>query len=184
MKNFFTQTSPDFRDNLSLANGAKKELYRQYQAYLYKIKRNSSLKNQIVSPLLPENPEKRARVRSLMQEPLVKNNGQVSLLKVNNEFLWKINLKNIQVFFSKKKHQFKRLQFDNGISKFSITAGNYLLLDGVHEFPSILRFSDNRNNTHYNVITKSLKYKKLLDSQRVQKKVAPVLDETYPFFLK
>ena len=184
MKNFLNQTSPDFRDNLSLINGAKQNLYRQYQSYLYKIKRDSSLKNQITSPLLPEDPERRAKVRSLMQEPLIKSNGQVSLLKENNDFLWKVNLKNIQMFFSKNKHQFKRLRFDNGISKFSIVAANYLLLDGVHEFPSMFRFSDHVNNTYYNVSVKSLKYKKILDSQRVQKNLTTKMDEPYPFFLK
>ena len=183
MKNFLSQTSPDFRDNLSLTNGAKQNLYRQYQAYLYKIKRNSSLKNQLVSPLLPEDPKKRFQIRSLLQEPLVKNNGQVSLLKENNEFLWKVNLKNIQIFFSKEKHQFKRLRFDNGISRFSITAGDYLLLDGVHEFPSMFRFSNYVTNTHFNVVVKSLKYKNVLDSQRIQKNMV-ANDDTYPFFLK
>ncbi len=124
--------------NKNILNIEKINLLKAYRAYLV----NNKGKGDATSPLSPTDPQNRAKVLELFRSNTFVRSKNIELVKVENEFQWKVDWKNIKAYFSNEERRFRLMEYSTGDSSMKIEATDYLLFNGVNELPKNILVKD------------------------------------------
>ncbi len=185
MKNILARYGTHFLDNKSLMNEEKVKLMDSYKKYLTAIKEDKTLKEELESPLKPEDIEEKEKVLNLLKEPMYKENESVSLVKDGRKFFWKMNLEKVKASFTNEEHRLTRFELESAEGNILGNFGDYILFDGRHELPKIIVLKDKNNrqfkvrflsfknfiNKGKNLLERAIDYKKIEDDVKLKQKV-------------
>jgi hypothetical protein len=130
--------------NKTILNEDKMKLLRAYRAHLV----NSKGRSDAGSPLNPGDPKAKEKVLELFRANTFERAKNVELVKKDNEFMWKVDWKSAQGFFSNEERQFREIDYNTGVgdAQIKIEASNYLLFNGTNELPKYLNMKDSKGN--------------------------------------
>lgn len=156
--------------NKSILNEDKLKLLRAYRSHLV----NNKGKGEAGSPLNPEDPKNKERVLDLFRSNTFRRAKNVELVKKDNEFMWKVDWKSTQGYFSNEERQFRGIDYTNGDSQIKIEANGYLLFNGTNELPKYMNVKDSTGQLFKVQILG-------LDIKRADRKLAEVNEELKKF---
>lgn len=166
--------------NKTILNEDKMRLLRAYRSHLV----NNKGRGDAGSPLNPEDPKNKERVLDLFRSNTFKRAKNIELVKKDNEFMWKVDWKSAQGYFSNEERQFRALDYNTGDSQIKLEASNYLLFNGTNELPKFMNLKDSKGAL-YKVQTLGLDIKRndrrLVDSYEELKKNPNLEDSTNSF---
>jgi len=91
---------PNFVLNRDVLNREKKDLLVRYKSYLAATKNDSQIKDKIPSPIAPEQEEDKQKVADVISQDMYYKSDKVKLSRVNNEFVWRLELDKLTATFS------------------------------------------------------------------------------------
>lgn len=124
--------------NKTILNEEKLRLLRAYRSHLV----NNKGRGEAGSPLNPEDPKNKERVLDLFRSNTFRRAKNVELVKKDNEFMWKVDWKSAQGYFSNEERQFRGIDYTNGDTQIKIEANGYLLFNGTNELPKYMNIKD------------------------------------------
>ena len=142
IKALFKRYVGDFRSNDEIMDRNKIALYQRYRNYLLAIKKDKSLKKELISPLRPGDRREREKVRKLITSPMYKDINALKLIRQGNQFYWQVRLGQLNALFSNETHSLKSLTLRTPRGTVQVKAGHYTLLNKRYEWPHILLFRD------------------------------------------
>ncbi len=152
--------------NRTVLNEDKMKLLRAYRTHLV----NSKGRGDAGSPLNPEDPKNKEKVMDLFRSNTFRRAKNIELVKKDNEFMWKVDWKSSQGFFSNEERQFRAIDYSTGDSQIKLEASNYLLFNGTNELPKFMNFKDSKGSL-YKIQTLGL------DIKRADKRLAETYEE-------
>jgi hypothetical protein len=168
--------------NKTILNDEKIRLLRQYRSHLV----NSKGKSDAGSPLNPEDPKAKERVLELFRSNTFRRAKNIELIKRENEFVWKVDWKFAQGYFSNEERRFRALDYTANEQTIKIEANNYLLFNGVNEMPKFINLKDTLGQI-YKIQTLGLDIKKqdknAIDYFEELKKIPNQTESLMPFLL-
>ncbi|MBC7427905.1 MAG: hypothetical protein H7336_04780 [Bacteriovorax sp.] len=165
----------------TILNEDKMRLLRAYRTHLV----NSKGKGDAGSPLNPEDPKSKEKILDLFRSNTFKRAKNVELVKKDNEFMWKVDWKSAQGFFSNEERQFRAIDYSTGDAQIKLEASNYLLFNGTNELPKYMDMKDAKGSLYkIQVLGLDIKRadKRLSDTYEELKKT-PGLEDTTNSFL-
>nr|BDT30291.1 hypothetical protein BHI3_37570 [Bacteriovorax sp. HI3] len=166
--------------NKTLLNEDKMKLLRAYRTHLV----NSKGRGDAGSPLNPEDPKAKEKVLELFRSNTFKRARNIELVKKDNEFMWKVDWKSAQGYFSNEERQFRAMDYGTADAQIKLEASNYLLFNGTNELPKFMNMKDSTGGL-YKIQTLGLDVKKadkhLADSYEEMKKAPGQSDPGYSF---
>ncbi|MCK5072096.1 MAG: hypothetical protein KAQ98_01630 [Bacteriovoracaceae bacterium] len=178
-----------FVSNKDMMNKDKIKLLGKYKKYLLAVKDDDQLRASTESPMQPENEEQKINVDEIMRSNMYKKSQNVTLVKGDGEFYWKIELQNFIGRFSNEKKLLRDISYMSDQGKIEIMIGNYILFNGVHQLPKVIVFK-NRFKKLYKIRMLELKHftrKKTLGIKQEAmryKKILKVLQKKNPGLAK
>jgi hypothetical protein len=184
MEAFLEKSGVQVVKNKNVLNEEKMKLLKAYRVYLA----NNRGKSDLVSPLNPTDPQNKARVLELFRSNTFTRAKNVELVKLENEFAWKIDWKNAVGYFTNEERRFRMAEYNTGVGIVKIEASDYVLFNGVNELPKIMTIKDLKGNiTSIQVISLDIKKnidKKLTEQyEEAKKSILPDAVETNYSFL-
>ena len=152
--------------NRTVLNEDKMRLLRAYRSHLV----NNKGKGEAGSPLNPEDPKNKERVMDLFRSNTFKRAKNIELVKKDNEFMWKVDWKSSQGYFSNEERQFREIDYNTGDSQIKLEASNYLLFNGTNELPKFMNMKDSKGLL-YKIQTLSH------DIKKTDKRLAEIYEE-------
>lgn len=152
--------------NRNILNEDKIKLLRAYRSHLV----NNKGKGDVGSPLNPEDPKNKEKVLELFRSNTFKRAKNIELVKKDNEFMWKVDWKSAQGFFSNEERQFRAIDYSTADSQIKIEANSYLLFNGTNELPKFMNVKDSTGQL-YKIQTLGL------DVKRTDKRLAESYEE-------
>lgn len=131
--------SKEFKTNKEAVNEEKKSLLDRYKRYLIAKKENEE--EELQNPLKPENPEVKQKSKEVMSESFFKTSEKIILDKIDGRFMWSVKLDNFQGIFENESLRMKKISIENLDGKDVYSFDKYILFDGVHEFPKIIKIN-------------------------------------------
>jgi hypothetical protein len=182
MEAFLEKSGVQIVKNKNLLNEDKMKLLRAYRTYLA----NNKGKGEANSPLNPPDPQNKAKVVELFRANTFERSKNIELAKVDNEFMWKVDWKSTQAYFSNEERRLRRLEFTNGEFSTKLEANEYVMFNGTNELPKFISLKDSKGQTGKMQIlgldTKTNREKKLSERYEEAKKAAPSsASENYSF---
>lgn len=144
INNFLKSTNKDYETNEQLIDQEKKELLETYAKYLETIKDDPTLKEDLISPLSPEDKEESGKVKEILARPFYKSSDNVTLRRIENEIFLFLNLEKTTAKFDNRFNRVLEFNFNEMSNNVSMRFHDYVLLNGQHEFPKFLIFEINR----------------------------------------
>lgn len=180
MEAFLEKNGISVVKNKTILNEDKMKLLRAYRSHLV----NNKGKGDAGSPLNPEDPKNKERVLDLFRSNTFKRAKNIELVKKDNEFMWKVDWKAAQGFFSNEERQFRGIDYSTADSQIKIEANNYLLFNGTNELPKFMNVKDSVGQL-YKIQTLGLDIKRtdkrLAESYEELKKAPGQSDAGYSF---
>ena len=167
--------------NKTILNEDKIKLLRAYRSHLV----NNKGKGEAGSPLNPEDPKNKEKVLELFRSNTFKRAKNIELVKKDNEFMWKVDWKSAQGYFSNEERQFRAIDYNTPDTQIKVEASNYLLFNGTNELPKFFNVKDSAGQL-YKIQTLSLDIKKAdkrLSESYEELKKAPAQNEAPYSFL-
>lgn len=146
----------NYLSNKEILNSDKKKLLETYKEYLISTKEDPDLRAELASPLNPTDLEEKGKVLDLMKKNIYQKTNQVNLVKVQNEFRWKVDLGTIRAEFTNEGHRLKKLYLQSN-GNLEVTTGDHVLFNGIHELPKVIIFKSS-NDRVYRIRFLSLKH--------------------------
>lgn len=182
MANVLKSHNQKFVANESLLNVDKKNLLERYKIYLLAIKKDKTLVEELISPLKPEEPEERAKISQILNSSMYNKVNDVSLIRENRKFFWKVNYENFLALFNHETHRLNKINFTSNLGTLEGVFGDYILFDGIHELPkiSLLKRLDGKSfkirmlslreftNSGKKLNIRAQQYQKLLSANKVE----------------
>lgn len=137
LQNILKKSNQDYSSNKELVNLEKTKLLEQYLHFLKTNKDIDSFQN----PVKPNNESEKNRVNELMNSRFYKNPGTVKLVKVGPDLNWHLKLENTDAFFENESLRLRKLKLNLNDQVITYELSNYILMDGVHEFPKIIKIA-------------------------------------------
>lgn len=166
--------------NKNILNEEKIKLLRAYRSHLI----NNKGKGDAGSPLNPEDPKAKERVLEVFRSNTFKRAQNIELVKKDNEFMWKVDWKSAQGYFSNEERQFRALDYNTPDSQIKLEASSYLLFNGTNELPKFMNVKDSAGQL-YKIQTLGMDVKRadkrLVDSYEELKKIPVQADASYSF---
>lgn len=181
MEAFLEKNGVTVVKNKTLLNEDKMKLLRAYRTHLV----NSKGRGDAGSPLNPEDPKNKEKVLELFRANTFKRARNIELVKKDNEFMWKVDWKSAQGFFSNEERQFREIDYNTSDSaQIKVEASSYLLFNGTNELPKFMNVKDSTGGL-YKIQTLGLDIKRvdkrLADSFEELRKAPGQSDSTYSF---
>lgn len=180
MEVFLEKNGVSVVKNKTILNEDKMKLLRAYRAHLI----NNKGKGDAGSPLNPEDPKNKERVLDLFRSNTFRRAKNIELVKKDNEFMWKVDWKSAQGFFSNEERQFRAIDYTTTDTQIKIEASGYLLFNGTNELPKFMNVKDS-NGQLYKIQTLGLDIKRtdkrLAESYEELKKLPGSPDAGYSF---
>lgn len=159
--------------NKNILNEEKMKLLKAYRSYLATNKGKGDLN----SPLNPTDPQNKARVLELFRANTFQRSKNIELVKLENEFVWKVDWKNIRGYFTNEERRFRLMEYTGSESTVKIEATDYVLFNGTNELPKYVELKDSKGiSTKIQIIgldTKVNREKKLIERFEDAKKSVP-----------
>lgn len=166
--------------NRTILNEEKIRLLRAYRAHLI----NNKGKGDAGSPLNPEDPKAKERVLDVFRSNTFKRAQNIELVKKDNEFMWKVDWKSAQGYFSNEERQFRAIDYTTSDSQIKLEANAYLLFNGTNELPKFMNVKDSSGQL-YKIQTLGMDVKRadkrLTDTYEELKKIPVQADASYSF---
>jgi len=179
MMNYLKSVSKDVKVNKEVLDSEKISLLNRYKTYLKEKEDDEAVNN----PLKPENIEEQEKVNLVLKKPLLSKSEHVNLIRRGEKFEWNLTLESVQGTFENETLKMKKLEIQNVSTLEQISLDNYVLVDGVHDFPNFFKIKFNNENfkvdlikmLHFNSKRTSLrdrlrKYNKKMNKAEVIKK--------------
>ena len=167
--------------NKTIFNEDKIKLLRAYRSFLI----TNKGKGDAGSPLNPEDPKVKEKILGLFRSNTFKRAENIELVKKENEFMWKVDWKSSQGFFSNEERQFRAFEHSTGEGAISMDANQYILFNGTNEMPKFLNFKDSTGHLFKMQVlgldNKTKSDKRLSDVFEELKKIPTQEDPTYTF---
>lgn len=167
--------------NKSIFNEDKLKLLRAYRSFLI----NNKGKGDAGSPLNPEDPKVKEKTLSLFRANTFQRAPNIELVKKENEFMWKVDWKSAQGFFSNEDRQFRAMEYSTGDSVIDLEASQYILFNGTNELPKYMNFKDSAGRLFkiqvLGLDNKTKADKRLSETYDELKKAPAQEDATYTF---
>jgi hypothetical protein len=180
MEAFLEKNGVTVVKNRTILNEDKIKLLRAYRSHLV----NSKGKGDAGSPLNPEDPKNKERILDLFRSNTFKRAKNIELVKKDNEFMWKVDWKSAQGYFSNEERQFRAVDYSTPDTQIKIEASSYLLFNGTNELPKFMNIKDSAGQL-YKIQTLGLDIKRtdkrLADSYEEIKKAPAQSDAGYSF---
>ncbi len=142
MINFLRSRGVSVRYNEEIINKDKVDVLLKYKDYLNAVNRDKDLKTTVTSPLTPENEDQRLKVRGLLKAPFFKETVSVKRVKEKNTFYWKVETDNFSAKFDNESRNLVEMELNTTWGSIAISCKDYILFDGVHEFPKYIYYKD------------------------------------------
>lgn len=139
--NFLKRSNKSFKENNELVNKDKKDLLEIYGRYLQTIKDDPTLKEELISPLKPDDPEEAKRVSEIMKQPFFKRFEGITLVRDQENFFLKFALENFEARFSNSDYKIESFVFEDLGRRIAANFYNYVLLNGKHEVPKFIVYN-------------------------------------------
>lgn len=181
MEAFLEKNGVSVVKNKTILNEDKMKLLRAYRSHLV----NNKGRGEAGSPLNPEDPKNKERVLDLFRSNTFKRAKNIELVKKDNEFMWKVDWKSAQGFFSNEERHFRAIDYSTGDAQIKLEANSYLLFNGTNELPKFFNVKDTAGRL-YKVQTLGMDVKKQdkrLTETFEDLKKAPNQEETATSFL-
>ena len=170
METFLEKAGVSLVRNKDVLNEEKIRLLRSYRTYLA----NNKGKGDVGSPLNQTYPQEKVRIQEIFRANTFERSKNIELTKVENEFVWKVDWKSIQAYFTNEERLLRSLEFNSPDGAVSLMASNYEVLNGTNIFPKNLILKDAKggiSRVQFNVLDIKLnKDKKLSDRYEEAKK--------------
>ncbi|MBL7664107.1 MAG: hypothetical protein JNM93_03150 [Bacteriovoracaceae bacterium] len=150
---FLRSRGVGIRFNKEVINKPKVKLLEKYKDFLA----TTHSANAPGSPLAPADETARTQARALMKEPFLVESPLVKRIKEKDKFYWKVDSDNFSAYFTNEKRAFERLDLHTSWGNLTVYCKDYMLFDGVHEFPKYMYFKD-LNGVFYQIEWLSIKY--------------------------
>jgi hypothetical protein len=154
--NLLKDKGNNYLSNKELLNSDKTKLLSTYKEYLIATKEDPDLRAELASPLNPTDLEEKGKVLDLMKKNIYQKTNQVKLVKVQDEFRWKVDLGTINAEFTNEGHRLKNLNLQSN-GTIEVTTGDHVLFNGIHELPKVIIFKSS-NDRVYKIRFLSLKH--------------------------
>lgn len=183
METFLEKAGINLVKNKDVLNEEKMKLLRSYRTYLA----NNKGKGDSGSPLNPADPQAKVKMQDLFRANTFERSKNIELTKLENEFVWKVDWKAIQAYFTNEDRLLRTIEFNSPEGQVSMTAQEYEILNGTNIFPKNLILKDSKgvvSKMQFSVLDiKSSKDKKLSDRYEEAKKTftAPPVVSEYSF---
>ncbi len=183
METFLEKAGINLVRNKDVLNEEKMRLLRSYRSYLA----NNKGKGDSGSPLNPADPQAKVKTQELFRANTFERSKNIELTKLENEFVWKVDWKAIQAYFTNEERQLRTIEFNSPEGLVSITAQEYEILNGTNVFPKSVTLKDSKgvvSKMQFSVLDiKANKDKKLSDRFEEAKKTftAPPVSSEYSF---
>lgn len=138
LSKIFKEIEPQFLLNKEILNTEKIGLYHKYKQYLLTLKSDPSLKSDIKSPYDPEDPSKAQEVKEILSQSMYQQNDKIKLVKINDEFFWRLQLPSIEAYFFHETEFMKSLKIVYKGVTYEMTTEKFILYDGNHQLPRSL----------------------------------------------
>ena len=126
--------------NKNILNEEKMKLLRTYRTYLATIKG----KGEASSPLNPTDPQNKAKIIELFRANTFERSKNIELVKLENEFVWKVDWKSTKAYFSNEERRLRILDYTVADTTVKLEANDYVLFNGTNELPKMITFKDSR----------------------------------------
>lgn len=180
MEAFLEKNGVTVVKNKTILNEDKIKLLRAYRSHLV----NNKGKGDAGSPLNPEDPKAKEKVLDLFRSNTFKRAKNIELVKKDNEFMWKVDWKSSQGFFSNEERQFRAIDYSTADTQIKIEASSYLLFNGTNELPKFMNVKDSTGQL-YKIQTLGLDIKRtdkrLADSYEELRKLPASSDASFSF---
>jgi hypothetical protein len=181
MEAFLEKNGTAIVKNRTILNEDKIRLLKAYRSFLI----NNKGRGDAGSPLNPEDPKNKERILSLFRSNTFKRAQNIELVKKENEFMWKVDWKSAQGFFSNEDRQFRAIEYNTGEAQIDMTAAQYILFNGTNELPKYMNFKDSTGRLFKMQVlgldNKLKTDKRLVDTYEELKKIPTQEDTTYTF---
>jgi hypothetical protein len=170
METFLDKNGIQIVRNKNLLNEEKMKLLKSYRTYLASNKGRGDAN----SPLNPPDPKDKAKVVELFRANTFERSKNVELTKLENEFVWKVDWKSVQAYFSNEDRRLRRV--DNTLTDgvVTMTANDYVMFNGTNELPKFITFKDAKGQSAKMQVlgldTKTNREKKLYERYEEAKK--------------
>jgi hypothetical protein len=159
--------------NKDILNEEKMKLLRSYRTYLA----NNKGKGDSNSPLNPTDLTNKAKVLELFRANTFIRSKNIELVKADNEFMWLVDWKSVKGYFTNEERRLRKFEYTTPESIVKLEAQDYILFNGVNEFPKYIHLRDSKNQTTkiqvLSVETKMNREKKLAERfEEAQKSIA------------
>lgn len=180
MQAFLEKNGVSVVKNKNILNEEKMKLLRAYKNYLVKNK----TRGDAGSPLNLEDAKEKEKNLELFRSNTFKKSKNIELVKRDKEFMWKVDWKSSQAFFTNEERRFRAIVYSTGEAEIKIEGSEYLLFNGTNELPKFLNLKDSKNG-FYKMQVLGLDVKKtegrLVEIFEEQKKISPQEITMNPF---
>lgn len=182
MEAFLEKNGIQIVRNKNILNEEKMKLLRAYRTYLA----NNKGKGDANSPLNPPDPANKAKVVELFRANTFDRAKNIELTKIENEFVWKVDWKSTQGYFTNEDRRLRRLDYVNGDLNVRLDATEYIQFNGTNELPKFIFMKDSKGLSSKMQIlgldTKTNREKKLAERyDELKKALTSPTPESYTF---
>lgn len=180
---FLEKSGVQIVKNKNILNEEKMKLFKAYRTYLA----NNKGKGDATSPLNPTDPQNKAKVIELFRANTFERAKNIELVKLENEFMWKADWRNIKGYFSNEERRFRLMEYTNDENNLKLGASDYILFNGTNELPKYMTVKDSKGvSTKIQILgldTKKNREKKLVERYEEAKKSIPAgtVEANYSF---
>jgi hypothetical protein len=144
--------------NSEILNQEKLRLLESQKRFLAQSKKDSGFKDKNFSPLSPEGEAEKLKVQELLKQSTYKDTGLVALDKVQDKYFWSVKTNLIHGLFSATDYRLHRFEVKHDEDVYSFENTNYILFDGTHEYPKVIKIVGNNSRVYTLQILKSEHY--------------------------
>lgn len=170
---FLEKSGVQIVKNKNILNDEKIKLLKAYRTFLA----NNKGKGDANSPLNPTDPTNKAKVIELFRANTFLRSKNIELVKLENEFVWKVDWKNIKGYFTNEERRFRQMDYTYGDHTIKVEASDYILFNGTNELPKMMTLKNSTGSLSkiqiISLDTKNNTEKKLNERFEEAKKSAP-----------
>ena len=146
ISSYLGKQSGDFKINKRSMNWEKVKLLKKYKDYLVIKKKNPDTEE--LSPLNPEEEEKKEKVKSILAAPMYTHSENINLIRRENSFFWEVKLPTINALFSNETHFIRELKIQTVRGPLAVTFGEFNAFNGVHFLPREILIRDRTEKSY------------------------------------
>ncbi len=138
----FKKINSNIKKNEDLVNTDKFVLLNNYKNYLIAIKAEEvKEETELVNPLKPTTDEEKEKVKVLKSQSFLKHDPAVKRVKVEDEFFWIVDDKNIYLKFD-RNHHLREMKMTTELGEIELLLGKFVVYSAQLQFPEFIILKD------------------------------------------